>query len=261
VSTRPGMDPWAGIVLAEKAADDLGVGPGDSIQIRHPTQVDGGVTLADSEVLVSGLHPNPIRTFAYMDLGRAGLFGLEGQTNLVSVTPEDGTTAAGLQRALFGAGGVAYSLPMTRISEAFDQALEAFQGFLAVAAVAVLVLALLIAFNASRITVEERRRDHATMRAFGLPIRSVLGTLTKESVVIGVAATLVGVFVGTLMLEWMLRSLAARTLPDFGIERYVAPGTLLVAAAIGIAAVTVAPLFMIRRLRRMDLPSTLRVME
>jgi len=58
-----------------------------------------------------------------------------------------------------------------------------------------------------------------------------------------------------------LRSLAARTLPEFGIERYVAPATLVVAAVVGIAAVTIAPLFLIRRISKMDLPSTLRVME
>jgi putative ABC transport system permease protein len=261
VSAPEGVDPAAGIVLARKAADDLGVRPGDAVTLRHPASTATGLSLVESEVTVSGLHASPVRTFAYMDASTAAMFGLDGWTNLMSVTPADGTTRLELQRALFGAEGVASTLPMSRISEAFDEALEAFTGFLAVAAVAVLTLALLIAFNAARITVEERRRDHATMRAFGLPVRSVLATLTKESVVIGLAATLVGVAVGTLMLEWMLRSLAQRTLPDFGIDRYVSPTTLLLAAAIGLAAVTIAPLFLVRRLRRMDLPSNLRVME
>jgi putative ABC transport system permease protein len=261
VDTPEGVDPRAGIILAPKAAGDLGVRPGDTVTLRHPARTPAGLTLMESEVTVSGLHASPVRTFAYMDADAAAMFGMEGQTNLLSVTPTDDTTRLELQRALFGAEGVASTLPMSRISEAFDEALEAFVGFLAVAAVAVLTLALLIAFNAARITVEERRRDHATMRAFGLPVRSVLATLTKESVVIGLVATLVGVAVGTLMLEWMLRSLAQRTLPDFGIDRYVSPTTLLVAAAIGLAAVTIAPLFLVRRLRRMDLPSNLRVME
>jgi ABC-type antimicrobial peptide transport system permease subunit len=88
-----------------------------------------------------------------------------------------------------------------------------------------------------------------------------VGVITKESVIIGLVATLVGVAVGALMLEWMLRSLAARTLPDFGIERYVSPATLAIAAVVGVAAVTIAPLFLIRRIAKMDLPSTLRVME
>jgi hypothetical protein len=63
------------------------------------------------------------------------------------------------------------------------------------------------------------------------------------------------------MLDWILSSLAQRTLPDFGIDRVIGPGTIGAAAAIGVAAVTIAPLFLVRRIAKMDLPSTLRVME
>jgi putative ABC transport system permease protein len=251
-----------GIVLARKAADDLGVRPGDSIRIRHPVRVGDGLQLVESEVMVSGLNDNPIRTFAYLDDDSAAeVFGLAGITNLVSVTPDGSATPNEIQRALFGRDGVASTMPVARIGEAFDDALATFTGFLLVVAVAVLVLALLIAFNAARIAVEERRRDHATMRAFGLPVRSILGIITKEGVVIGALATLIGVAIGTLMLDWMLASLTTRTLPEFGIARYIAPSTLAWAAGIGIVAVSVAPLFLVRRIHRMDLPSTLRVME
>jgi putative ABC transport system permease protein len=254
-------DPFGGILLASKAADDLGVGPGDTVRIRHPARSGGGYKLVESEFVVSGIQPNPIRTFAYIDSDAADAFGFQGTTNVLSVVPSAGTSRAELQRALFGNELIASAVPVGRVSEAFDEALQTFVGFLVVTAVAVLALAVLIAFNAARITVEERRRDHATMRAFGLPVRSIMGVITKESVVIGLVATLVGVVVGTLMLEWMLRSLAARTLPEFGIERYVSPSTLLIAAIVGVVAVTVAPLFLIGRIRKMDLPSTLRVME
>jgi hypothetical protein len=41
----------------------------------------------------------------------------------------------------------------------------------------------------------------------------------------------------------------------------VSPTTVLVAAFVGIASVAVTPLLLIRRLRRMNLPGTLRVVE
>jgi putative ABC transport system permease protein len=251
-----------GLVVARKAADDLGIQPGETIRIRHPVRTGQGLDLVESNVEVSALHDNPIRTFAYLDDDTAiDLFGVAGITNLISVTPAGSTTPDEVQRALFGQDGVASTMPVARIGEAFDDALAAFTGFLLIVAVAVLVLAVLIAFNAARIAVEERQRDHATMRAFGLPVRSILGIITKESVVIGALATLIGVAIGTLMLDWMLGSLTSRTLPEFGIARYIAPSTLAWAAGIGIGAVSVAPLFLVRRIRNMDLPSTLRVME
>ena len=51
------------------------------------------------------------------------------------------------------------------------------------------------------------------------------------------------------------------TFPDLGVEVALATPTLVAAAAAGLLALGLAPLFTLRRLRRMDVPATLRVME
>lgn len=255
-------DSATGIVLARKAADDLGVGVGDSVALRHPNRTAAGsFSLATTDLTVSAIHANPIRTFAFLDLDDAEQFGLQGATNLVQAYPDVGATRSDVQRAVFGLEGVSSSQPVARISEAIDEALDQFLSFLFVTAGAVLLLALLIAFNAARITVEERRREHATMRAFGLPLRTVVGVVVKESVLVGLVATVIGLGGGVLFLRWMLASLATTTLPDVGMQLYLSPATIGLAAVVGIAAVAAAPLFLVRRLARMDLPDTLRVME
>lgn len=250
-----------GLVLARKAADDLGVAPGDTVRIRHLALGPEGPMLAESAVRVDAIHPNPIRNFAFADLSLAERFGLAGTVNLVNAYPAEGATRGDVQRAVFDLDGVTSAQAVARFAEIFDEALEQFVGFLFVTAGFVLVLALLIAFNSSRITVEERRREHATMQAFGLPVRTVMGVVVKESVVVGVAATVVGLVSGTLILGWMLRALAENSLPDLGISVYLSPTTLLLALVTGVVTVAVAPLFLIRGLRRMNLPDTLRVME
>ena len=252
----------AGIVIAPKTADDLGVSVDDSVTLRHLMRGDDGeFTLGETEVIVSGIHANPIRTFAFLDLSSAGQFGLEGSVNLVQIYPADEATAADVQRSIFGLPGVTSSQPVARITQAIDKALDQFLSFFIVTAVAVLILALLISFNATRITVEERQREHATMRAFGLPIRNVLGLVIKESAIIGLAATVFGLAAGAVFLQWMLTSLATTTLPDVGIGLYISPTTILIAASVGIAAVAIAPVFLTGRLKHMDVPDTLRVME
>jgi putative ABC transport system permease protein len=50
-------------------------------------------------------------------------------------------------------------------------------------------------------------------------------------------------------------------MPDLGMIVSIAPSTTATAIALGVFAVGIAPLFTFRRLRRMDVPSTLRVME
>jgi putative ABC transport system permease protein len=76
-----------------------------------------------------------------------------------------------------------------------------------------------------------------------------------------VLSTIVGALAGTAVLQWMLDSLATRTLPDFDIARQISTVTVVVALLVGVASVSLAPLFLVRRIRRMDLPDTLRVME
>jgi putative ABC transport system permease protein len=251
-----------GILLAHKAADDLEAQVGDTVIVRHPIRTEtGGFAIADTSFVVAGIHSNPIRTFAFLDISAAAHFGLEGVVNVVQAYPADASTPTDVQRAVFGLPGVTSSQPVARISEAIDEALDQFLSFLIVTAGAVLVLALLIAFNATRITVEERRREHATMRAFGLPVRTVLGVVVKESAIIGAIATVIGLVGGTIFLRWMLASLTATTLPDVGIDLYLSPATILIAAIVGIASVAATPLLLVRRLQRMDLPGTLRVVE
>jgi putative ABC transport system permease protein len=251
-----------GILLARKAADDLGAQVGETVTLRHPTRTEaGGFSLTETQFVVTGIHANPIRTFAFLDLTNAAQFGLDGVVNLVQAYPADDATRSDVQRAVFGLPGVTSSQPVARISEAIDEALDQFLSFLIVTAGAVVILALLIAFNATRITVEERRREHATMRAFGLPIRTVLGVVVKESALVGIIATVIGLVGGVAFLQWMLTSLATTTLPDVGIDVYLSPTTIFIAAIVGVASVAATPLFLVRRLRRMNLPGTLRVVE
>jgi putative ABC transport system permease protein len=251
----------AGLVVATKAADDLGVSPGDKVLLRHPQAVAAGFAIVETEMMVAAIHPNPMRTFAFLDDRFAAQFGLAGITNGLQTTPVAGALRGDIQREVFDLEAVASAQPVARVGEVFDQALEEFVGFLYITAGAMLLLALLIAFNSTRIAVEERRREHATMLAFGIRVRSVVGVVTRESIAIGVLATLIGIAAGTLALQWILRSIAEQTLPDFGIELYLSPATLATVSVVGIVAVAIAPVFLVRRVKRMDLPSTLRVME
>ena len=101
----------AGIVLAEKAASDLGVSVGDTLQLRHPSRISGGTALADSRVRVVGIHSDPIRAYAYMDRARAPALGLAGLADQLTIVPRNGASSSSLQRALFGRQGVASVRP------------------------------------------------------------------------------------------------------------------------------------------------------
>ena len=251
-----------GIVLAQKAADDLGVAVGDTVVLRHPRRqglVD--YQLVDSELPVLAIHPNPYRFLAYLDSSQADLFDLEGITNTVRVSPAPGVTTEEVQRGLFPEPGVVSVEPVTAAGDAVREQIEEFVSIFAVIEAAVLLLALLIAFNSTAINMDERARENATMFAYGLPAGRVLLVSVVESLIIGVLGTIVGVVAGRLLLEWLLRVLLPSTFPDIGMVIALSASTLLTAVLFGVVAVAVAPILTLRRLRRMDIPSTLRVME
>lgn len=250
-----------GIVPAEKAARDLHVRAGDTVVVRHPVVRGGPVAMVDERLPVAGLHPNPVRAFAYLAPADAARFGLAGVVNTVAVRPAPGTDTGAVERALFGVGGVASVDPVGGTRQAFDDAMAQFRGFLQLAGGAVLVLALLIAVNTTTLAVDERAREHATMFAFGLPLRRVVAMAAEESLLTGLLGTAVGVAAGFVVTRWAMETLIAETLPEIGMHAVVGVGTVVAAVVLGVLAVAAAPLATVRRLRRMDIPSTLRVVE
>ena len=58
-----------------------------------------------------------------------------------------------------------------------------------------------------------------------------------------------------------MTSVLSSTMPDMALDIIVSGRTVLTAVALGVIAVAVAPLLTLRRLRRMDVPGTLRVVE
>ena len=251
-----------GIVLAEKAAADLGVRPGDRITVRHPVRLAGQTAFGsvDEPMRVVGLHPYPIRTFAYLDEAEADRFGMVGAANVVQLALAPGADQDAVKRAVFELPGVASAQPADATVTVLQDLMSTFTDIFRFVELFVLALALLIAFNAAAINVDERAREHATMFAFGVPPRAVLRGITIEGLLVGLLATAFGVGLGLLAVRWIVGG-AATDAPDLGLNVVVTAGTIALAFLLGVIAVGLAPLFTFRRLRRMDIPSTLRVME
>ncbi len=257
------LDPSSpGLVISEKAAGDLRVAAGGTVTLRHPVAGGPGLfTLKSSQLPVVGLHAHPSRLNVYMDIGHAGTIGVEGMTNLIHARPAPGVDQDTLKRELFTLPGVGSVQKATASAEVFRDQFAQYIDLLVFIQAAVILLALVIAYNTASINMDERRREHATMFAYGLPVRSVLGMAVVESAVLGVMATLLGLIGGYLLLQWVVAVLIPNTIPDLGVDIVIKPVTLAATVLLGVVAVAVAPLFTVLRLRRMDVPSSLRVME
>ena len=250
-----------GIVIARSAASDLDVRVGDAVDLTHPVRDGSGFVTSTSSVEVIGVHPSPFRFGVYFDRSLLDRFGAGGLVNELNVVPAAGSTPDGVERELFDLPGVSSVVPAAAASQNVRDSLEEFTGVFRVAEGFILILALLIAYNATSINADERARERATLFAFGLPVRRVVTLEIAEGLVYGVLGTAIGLALGARINRWVVTSLMQSTMPDLSMDVTISAETALTVVALGVIAVGVAPLLTLRRLRRMDVPSTLRVVE
>jgi putative ABC transport system permease protein len=256
------VTPEPGLLLAAEAANDLGVDVGDTVVLRHPQRTGlASIAFVETEFPVMGIHPYPIRNFTYLDASHADLMGLAGITNVIQILPDPSVAAIDVQRELFDIPGVASVQDVSTTTQSIRDQLGEFTSIIGTFIVPVVLLTVLIAFLTASINLDARSREHATMFAFGVRVRTALAMAVTESSVIGITATALGVIGGIGTLEWMNRALFSSTLPDVGIEVTLQVATVITVVVLGVVAVAIAPLFTARRMRRMDLPGTLRLVE
>jgi putative ABC transport system permease protein len=251
-----------GVYISELASRDLGASVGDMVELQHAhVEATGSVTIISSQLPVLGVHPHPFRFATYMDTNQASLFGTQGLMNRMAVVPAEGVSASEVKRALISVPGVASMESVGDIAEAIRDLLDQFVVVLQVVEVAMLLIALLIAFNAASINVDERTREHATMFAFGVPVGTVMRMTMVENLILGVCATATGVFGGWFLLRLIISTRVEDTMPDIYIKPFISETTLLISLLLGVVCVALAPLLMWRKLSRMDVPGSLKIAE
>ena len=155
-------------MLARKAADDLGVTVGDTVTVEHPARQGDGFAVVQTPMRVAAIHPSPFRFNAYIDRSQLDAFGVPGAANAAYLLPAAGHTPDDVQRELFSLPGVASVQPVAVSTRVVEDSLKDFTGIFQVLELFILVLAVLIAYNATSINADERARERATLFAFGM---------------------------------------------------------------------------------------------
>lgn len=261
--TRGGMDAnGPGILINEKAARDLGADIGDTVILRHPfRQSQHAWTMTETPVMVMGIHADILRMTVYVDAQHSGMMNLDGVVNGVQMNPAAGVEAASLQRTLAQSPEVTSAQRASAGLDAVADLIDQYIGTFRVLQFIVLIIAFLIAYNTTRSNIEERRRDLATMFAFGTRVRTVVRMTMIENFLIGVLGTALGIALGWLVLSQTMMAMFEHDAPELSVTLSISTATLGWAALIGVVVVTVTPVFLTRRLIKMDIPSTLRVIE
>jgi putative ABC transport system permease protein len=97
--------------------------------------------------------------------------------------------------------------------------------------------------NSLSITIAQRTREFATLRTIGATNRQVLGSVIVEALIVGVVASVIGLFVGLLLAKGLFELFDAFgfTLPNTGLV--FEPRTVIVALAAGILVTLLASVY------------------
>jgi putative ABC transport system permease protein len=257
------VGPGSGLVLSAKAAADLDAAVGDEVTLRHPVRTGPtSFALKDSTLILEGIHDNPFRPISYMAAAHAALMGLDGLANSVSATPAESNDITSIRENLFRTPEVASVQRADAQADLMRELIDQFIGVFRLMQGVVLILVVVIAFNASSIALDERLRDNATMFAFGVPRSRVVRMVMTENFVVGAIATILGIGLGVLILQWFITTLAPQSMPELQLPLVLGWDVVAWSVAVGVVAVTLAPLLTApRKLKKMNIPDTLRVME
>jgi putative ABC transport system permease protein len=164
-------------------------------------------------------------TLAGFDLPTAQrLMRKEGRLDEIAVAAKEGVADAELQRQIReilpeGAqvrSGVAQAAEDAEETNEFITFLQSF--LLAFGGIALFVGSFVIA-NSLSITIAQRTRELATLRTIGASRRQVLTSIVAESLVVGIVASLIGLFLGLALAEalfWLFDAVGF-TLPNTGL--------------------------------------------
>jgi lipoprotein-releasing system permease protein len=194
------------ILLGQRLALSLGVGPGDAVSLISPSGSTSafGVSAAQKDYTVGGLFAVGMseydQAFAYMPLEQAQLFfGKEGSVDVIEVKLTDPDEAPDMKAEIARAAGPgAIVTDWTEKNQSFFNALQIERNVMRLILMFIVVIAAINIISGLIMLVKTKGRDIAILRTMGASRAGILRVFFMSGAAIGVAGTLAGLVLGVL---------------------------------------------------------------
>lgn len=251
---RPIELPGEGLLLTSYLAEDLGVSPGDTLQVEV---LEGHRRMLD--VPLAGVVDEPVGVSAYMDRRALNRLMREGPAVSGAWLLVDRSR----RRALYDRLS---EMPRVAGIGLISESERNFRDYIEDTALVIMGIMLLLAasiafavvYNSARIAYAERERELATLRVLGFTRAEVAWILVGEIAVPLLLAIPLGWLLGT---GFVLLLNQALSMDLFRIPLIITPRIYAFAAAGVLAAAALSMPAVIGRLRRLDMVSALKTIE
>ena len=243
--------PDDGVVLTEKLASLLGVGPGDSITLDGDERV---------EVVVADITEHYIQHYIYMtDAYYESVFGQIPEQNLILADyPIGDPDAESLERELVGLDGVSSLTRVEDTRNTYGSSLASVDYAVVLIIVCAAALAFVVLYNLTNINITERMRELATLKVLGFYDRELSAYIYRENVILTVFGVGIGMLMGKMLHQWLILTVEIDMLM-FG--RTLSLPSYLYAVVLTILFSLIVNLAAHRKLKHIDMVESLKTVE
>ena len=246
--------PAEGLLLAERLADQLEVGPGDVLEVEF---LSG--RRETHRIPVAGTATSYFGLGAYMDLGALNrLFRQSPQISIANATL-DGARTEALHAAMKDIPSLTGTVMLTDTRASFQKTVR--ENVLIMSTIYTTIAVLItvgVTYNGARIQLSERARELASLRILGFGRAEVSYILMGESMALALLAQPLGWLLGS-GIAWSMTSSFTSDL--YAIPLVLKPATFAIASLVVLSAAFASSLLVRRRLDRLDLVAVMKTRE
>lgn len=245
--------PAHGLLAGSALAGELGIKVGDKVTVTFP-QLG---TTAETEVV--DFIDEPLGTYAYATEDElASLAGVSPPGALASTAAlryKAGADGNAIRAAVTKMPGVVAFRSTKALMKMMSGYMALFYAFIGIMLAAGAAMALALIFTSMSVNISERRGEIATLRAEGMPRRTLTSLITAENLVI----VSIGIPPG-LVLGWLLAKaeMASYSTDLFSIDLQMNPSTFVFAAIAIIVVALISQWPGLRAIRRIDIATVVR---
>ncbi|ATQ43049.1 lipoprotein-releasing ABC transporter permease subunit [Caulobacter mirabilis] len=192
------------ILIGDRMAASLGVGPGDPITLISPSGASTafGQSVSQKDYVIGGVFSVGMsefdQLFIYMPLEQAQLFfGREGRVDKIEIMVKNPDKATSLRPALKAAAGPLVSVAdWTQQNRSFFEALAVERVMVRLIMMVVVIMAALNIISCVVMMVKNKGRDIGILRTMGASQGAVLRIFMMAGVILGLAGSAVGLVLG-----------------------------------------------------------------
>ncbi|MBO3443594.1 FtsX-like permease family protein [Clostridium sp. CCUG 7971] len=243
-----------GIVLSEKAARDLNIKVGDSIDIVNNKD-------KKARVKVLGIAENYISHYAYIskeyykevfkrDVDYNRVIGI---LNNESKSAEDNISKKLISQS--GVNGISFN---TGLKENFETTIENLNYVVLIMTISAGALAFVVLYNLTNVNISERIREIATIKVLGFYDNEVSAYIYRENIILTVIGTITGLGIGKLLHQFIMVTVEIESMM-FG--RIIESSSYLIAAVLTITLGLIVNLAMYYKLKNVEMVESLKSVD